>query len=296
MESTFYVEKTHSADGLPLPFSSHEQTQLGTGTMVRAHIHDYIELLYTVSGDFRIRLGNREHDFHAGDMVIINSNEIHHIDALSEGMHRYIVVKFKPELLYATSQSIFEIKYVMPFVLQESSHQKVFPRAEIESTPVPGLIRDISRECMDKAYGYEMAVKAGILRLFLYILRSWNARSLDLNINGSISTEHVRRLSQVFEHVDGNFHENITTAEMAERCHLSYSYFSRMFKRTMRRSFTDYLNFVRISKAEMMLCTTSMNITEIALASGFSASSYFIRQFERYRGISPRQYRKRYGT
>lgn len=292
----FYVEKVVTRDGVPVPFSAHDQNHVGPGTMVRAHVHDYIELLYPVSGEFRILLGSRECGFQAGDMVIVNSNEIHHVDAIGAGLNQYIVVKFKPDLLYATAQSAFEFKYVMPFVLHEENHQNVFTRAEIEATDVPRIVRTILHECRDRAYGYELAVKANILALFLFILRSWNARNPDMTANGSIDRDLAARLSLVFDHVDAHYHEDLTTAEMAERCHLSYSYFSRLFKRTMRRSFTDYLNYVRIAKAERLLCTTAMNVTEIALATGFSASSYFIRQFERYRGISPKQYRKRFGA
>jgi hypothetical protein len=55
-------------------------------------------------------------------------------------------------MLYTTSQSLFEMKYVMPFILNDSTHQKIFLKADIENSVIPGLIHGISREYADKHY------------------------------------------------------------------------------------------------------------------------------------------------
>ena len=81
---------------------------------------------------------------------------------------------------------------------------------------------------------------------------------------------------------------------MARLCNMSYRYFSRIFKRVMNKSFNDYLNFVRITEAEKLLTATDMNITEIAYATGFSSSSYFIKIFSKYKNVSPSRFRKRF--
>ena len=262
--------------------------------MAPAHIHDYIEILLAIHGQYKIFLNGKEYYFQSGDMVLVNSNEIHNVFALSEGINQYYVVKFKPDMLYTTSQSLFEIKYVMPFILNESRHQKVFKKDEIENTVIPGIIESVYREYRDKKYGYELAIRAGIYNLFLFILRSWDAQKLDLNIHQDINGEMVKRLNSVFDYINLHCSEDISAEDMAQRCHLSYSYFSRIFNRVMHRSFKDYLNYVRISKAEKLLSTSDLNVTEIALSVGFSTSSYFIRQFRVYKGISPRQFRKKY--
>ena len=45
------------------------------------------------------------------------------------------------------------------------------------------------------------------------------------------------------------------------------------------------------AEAEKLLISTSMTVTEIALATGFGTSSYFIKIFRRYKHLSPRQFR-----
>ncbi|MBP1753981.1 MAG: AraC family transcriptional regulator [Firmicutes bacterium] len=294
MENTYYVETRDMNEDALLQFSSHIQEGNGAQLMVHAHIHNYIEIIYALTGKYQILLNNKDYSFGEGDMVLINSNEIHNIFSVSPGINRYIVVKFEPEMLYTTAQSLFEMKYVMPFILNESTHQKVFSKEEIEKTIVPDIIRGISQEYRDKNYGYELAIRANIYNLFLFILRRWNEQNVDLNIDEEINKDTVRRIQNVFDYLESNYQNDITALEMAQRCNLSYSYFSRLFTRIMKRSFREYLNYVRITKAERLLASTDLNITEIAMQVGFSTSSYFIQQFKLYKNISPKQYQLRY--
>lgn len=293
-DQSYYIEKESSLEEMPLQFSAHIQESQGSNTMVHAHIHDYIEILYTLSGKFKILLNNKEYFFSEGDIVLINSNEIHNIISLHSGLNKYLVIKFKPDMLYTTSQSFFEIKYVMPFTLKESTHQKIFKKEDIADTIIPQIIRGIYQEYMEKNYGYELAIRANILNLFLFILRRWKAKNIDLNIHQDINKDIIARLNSALDYINSNYQEDITALDMANRCHLSFSYFSKIFKKIMKKNFKDYLNYVRISKAEKLLCSSSLNITEVAIMVGFSTSSYFIHQFKEYKGISPKQFRKKY--
>ena len=100
----------------------------------------------------------------------------------------------------------------------------------------------------------------------------------------------IKTVQSVTEYVSENY-STATAKAAADYCNLSYSYFSRSFKRVMNQSFTEYLNYVRITKAEQLLSTTDKSISEIADEVGFSTASYFIEQFKKYKQKSPKQYR-----
>lgn len=293
MEQYYYIEKHNPNAELPLQFSVHTQSKEGSGVMVQAHIHEYIEILYAQSGHFCILLNSREYTFSTGDMVLINSNEIHNVLALDEGLNQYICIKFEPEVLY-TSRSLLEIKYLMPFILKESTHQKVFTEAEMKPTILPSLLQHIHKEYREARYGFELAIRADILSLFLFILRNWHAQNIDLNLDVLVNKEMEKQLKKVFDYLEENYQDKLTAREMAKYCHMSYSYFSRMFKKIMKKSFKEYLAYMRITKAEKLLISTDYTITEIALRTGFATSSYFISQFKELKGISPKQYRLNY--
>jgi len=281
-------------NGIEYPFAAFEQIIVGQQLVVDAHYHEYIEILYCQEGCFNMFLDGISYTIGKGDMAIINSNEVHYIHSLSEGTNDYIVIRFSPELLYTTSQTIFETKYVLPFTMRTSTHEKVFCKDEICGTSVPWLLQNVLKEDDGKNYGYELAIRTYLGEVFLWILRNWHKKGLDLNLGSGLNQDVMERLVKVFKYVDEHYTEPIGIEELANHCGMSYSYFSRFFKKSMNRNFSDYVNLVRISKAEHLIAATDLSITDIALEVGFSTSSYFIEQFKRIKGMTPKKFRSRF--
>ena len=114
-------------------------------------------------------------------------------------------------------------------------------------------------------------------------------------LNTSVeNTGLIEQFKIVLDYVNKNYDQDISVAQMAKMCNMSYSYFSRMFKLIMKQGFREYLNFVRIKKSELLLFKTDLSITEIAIRTGFSSSSYYIQQFKIVKKISPKQFRKKF--
>ncbi len=75
---------------------------------------------------------------------------------------------------------------------------------------------------------------------------------------------------------------------------MSYSWFSRLFKRVSRYNFKEYLTLVRLNKARNLLRDTRTPITEISHSCGFQEHKYLIAAFNKYCGLTPTEYRKRF--
>ena len=84
----------------------------------------------------------------------------------------------------------------------------------------------------------------------------------------------------------------ISMNEMADLCHLSPSYFSRLFSREMGEGFTTYVNRQKIEIAKQELRSTSKSISQIATELGYLNISHFINLFKRFEGITPLVYRQ----
>lgn len=289
----YLEEKQAYIDGVPCEYLCHLQKCEESGNVFPAHYHYYIELLYGVSGEFQVLLGGQYHQFSGGDMVLINSREVHQIDALSKTGGKYVVVRFLPELIYnSISSNHFEMKYMLPFVTENSSKQKVVPKEALGETEIPNLFLEIIQEEEEKKYGYELAVKNHIGRIFLWILRYWNAKEEDVYEENAGDRNLRNQLQPVLQYVSEQYAGDIKAEEMAKLCHMSYSYFSRTFHRIMKMNFREYLNHVRIAAAEQMLVSTTLSITEIGVEVGFTTTSYFIKMFQSYKHITPKQFRK----
>lgn len=252
------------------------------------HYHDYIEILYMIDGTGSIVTETEVINFHTGELVAINSNKPH--DVVNAGMDcEYVVIKLKPQILHSSDISLFEAKYMIPFVTSDNPI-KIFPKDSFGDFDIKTLMLSIDREWKEKQMGYEMSIRAEVLRLFTWMIRYLN-KTGDYDMEKlnflSISSSAIKKL--LFLALDEN--KELSCAEAAKFCNMSYSYFSRIFKQLMGMSYTSYLTHLRINKADRMLVTTDYTITQIASACGFSSDAYFVKCFRKTKGITPGQYR-----
>jgi len=84
----------------------------------------------------------------------------------------------------------------------------------------------------------------------------------------------------------------VTMNEMADLCHLSPSYFSRLFTREVGEGFTNYVNWQKVEIAKHQLRNTNKSITLIANDLGYVNTSHFINLFKRFEGVTPLLYRQ----
>ncbi len=101
---------------------------------------------------------------------------------------------------------------------------------------------------------------------------------------------------EIVEYVDGNFAEGITLEQISIDFHMSISHISRQFKRLTGMTYSNYISAKKVEKAKILLANSSDTIAEIGRASGYSDYFYFLRSFKKATGLSPTQYKKRYGT
>ena len=79
---------------------------------------------------------------------------------------------------------------------------------------------------------------------------------------------------------------------MAALCHLSPSYFSRLFSREAGEGFTSFVNREKIELAKKELRQTRKSVSQIAEELGYLNVSHFINLFKRLEGVTPLVYRQ----
>ncbi len=103
------------------------------------------------------------------------------------------------------------------------------------------------------------------------------------------------RMQKVHQYIMNHFREKIQLKEAAELVHMNPSAFSRFFSNLHQKSFTGYVNEIRIGFARKLLIEGQMSITEICYECGFRNASNFNRQFRKLNGMAPTEYRSNYG-
>lgn len=110
--------------------------------------------------------------------------------------------------------------------------------------------------------------------------------------NIPIDAESIAHLEKALCFIQEHWQEPISLADIASIEFLSESYLSRIFRRSLNQTFTEYIVSVRLDHARRSLLNTRDSVTEIAYACGFKSTNSFIHYFGQYYGTTPGQYRK----
>ena len=93
-------------------------------------------------------------------------------------------------------------------------------------------------------------------------------------------------------YVHNHRQEMVTMNDMARLCHLSPSYFSRLFRRELGENFINYVNRIKVLWATERLRSSNDSVVQIAQELGYMDSSYFISVFKKFEGTTPLAYRQ----
>ena len=97
----------------------------------------------------------------------------------------------------------------------------------------------------------------------------------------------------MFHYINKDFTTQLSIKKAASLIHLSESAFCKFFKKVSGKTFSDYVNEMRIAYACSLLTETDKTIGQIAYSSGFDSLTYFNRVFLRKKRMTPRAYKDR---
>jgi len=100
------------------------------------------------------------------------------------------------------------------------------------------------------------------------------------------------RVKKVHEFLMKNYREEITLEQVAEVAHLAPASASRFFKAATGLSIFESLNKIKIEYARQLLLNTDMSVVHISYDCGFNNLSHFNKQFKKFSGWTPSQYRR----
>lgn len=250
------------------------------GVIFPPHWHEQLELLYFAEGQAAIECGLRSFQVAPGDLVVVNSNELH--AGASSNAVRYYVVIIDISLLQSSFPDSCDLKYINPI----SRNHILFQNKIAGDEEINRCLREIVAENSAREPAYELSIKSYIYRMLTILLRKYVVKVLTATEYRS-RVKNLERLREVLKYIAQNFTRNLGVEDLARLAHLSVYHFCRIFKTVTGRSVVDYINYKRVNYAEKLLKTTDRSVTEVALAAGFNDSNYFSRVFRKYKKSPP---------
>lgn len=105
------------------------------------------------------------------------------------------------------------------------------------------------------------------------------------------SSSNVKIFKPLLDFIEKQYMNPITLAEMAQISGVAINRFAASFRDFFHQTPIEYLNAYRMERACIFLINTNDSITDIAYQCGFNDSSYFVKVFKKYKGMTPKKYR-----
>jgi AraC-type DNA-binding domain-containing proteins len=280
---TYYYRKMPNADFCVEIFLKND---IKRGGNFKTHWHEHLQLYYFIRGRASLECGQNRFEVSPGDVAIVNSNELHYLEGLSDDLNFY-VIRIDPTFLFSNQVDLVQTKYLAPLSQNLISFQNLIRN----DSQVQDCITKTIEEYDKKQIGFELAVKSSIYQLIVLLLRGYVSQVLTKDACEA-KAHTLKSFNAVFEMIENHYHEKISLSELACLVNISPCHFCRVFKQITGKTTTDYINGIRLKKAAFLLEQEDLNITEIALQCGFDSVNYFSRLFRRHYHISPTKFKE----
>lgn len=233
------------------------------------HWHESLEILHFLGGSGSVVCGFSMVPVQAGDTVVVNSSELHTLEA-REGMLEWFYVIPESSLWEDFSLELRDIAF-----------RHLLPGDET----IGRIFREIDEELHRKFPGYKAAVKALLAQMMVHLLRgAVEDRQTPQMAGDRVKLEIVK---QALTYMQQHFAEPITLEGLCSSIGLSKYYFCRVFRAVTGMTSVEYLNIFRCTKAEKLLKTGRFSIADAAAAVGFSSLPYFYRTYKKVMNALP---------
>lgn len=260
------------------------------------HWHTEWEIIRILQGELALFADEAELCAEAGDVLLIRDGMLH------GGVPRDCVYECLVFDLRGLFRDINPVKkylrpiyhnQLLPHVLYPGRQKDIYPIVEELMKAFSAFRRKDSRYNgqLPEADGAQALLALGNLsRLFAVILQK---QYYDRCTGEAWSdSRKVTQVKPVLEYIEAHYSGPLTLEDLSHVAGMSPKYFCRFFHSITQQTPMDYVNYYRIEQAASLLCSTDMTVTAIGMECGFNDSSYFVKAFKRYKGMTPRQYQK----
>lgn len=177
-------------------------------------------------------------------------------------------------------ETFFETDAVQDFFYVGSYNLKIAEKIEqLNAVTQTGIVRNLLKE--------------GILRIILAMEIQQHTDDLSINVKDAncLTLREMEEIKELSEAIKANPEEAFTIKSLSKKSGLSPNKLQEGFKLIHNRTVNDYITHMRVMKAEILIRTSDLNISEIVYCIGFTSRSYFSKIFKQKFNCSPKEYK-----
>ncbi|MDF9840696.1 MULTISPECIES: AraC family transcriptional regulator [unclassified Paenibacillus] len=254
------------------------------------HAHPQYEFNYVLDGEQRIIVNSRSYTQRAGDLVLLRPGDSHSSQSGNGRPFTYFCIHFDID------------DKILISLLSRLHHVLFKADSTIAHKLTPSLTRlvDISRQIQgDITMSQRMMLQSAVFELFGQL---WEAFSVEANLQASASYEKVELAHQIRSRLQGLVYQQfkqdaqedrtLGVDDIAAELGISSSHCYRVFRQVFGLSPREFLSQQMLHEAKVLLDDLRLPVSHISSILGYRDIAHFSRQFKRWYGKSPREYRE----
>lgn len=249
----------------------------------QSHSHDFLSLIYILSGEGKYEIGGKIYDARAGTFFICNPDVTH---------HRILSEKQRIEEFHVGISDL-HLKGLPENYLIPKDEEPLFTFTHYRQAFI-NSINDVILEQQKNDEFSILMLKCIIMKILVYIIkeRYISHSEPEKSVISLERYEKTAMVDNIIAYINENYMKPISLAQISANTYLSPIYISKVFKDATGESPINYLIHIRLSKACELLDDSNVSIKEVARQVGYTDAYYFSKLFKKYFGISPMHYRK----
>ncbi len=282
-DPTHQIIDFHESDS-PVQISPHKGMQ---SSSIKATLwHEQIEIKLFYSEGEEIVIGNDLFVTEKNDIYIINSCEPHSTQKTNESTDYHMLIIDTAKLPTIPDSEISNT------ISAIRTGHIVFKNRIKNSDYLKKLIEELVEDFEENRKNFSMKGLG-----LVYIILNELVRSEAIRKSSEISRKNImnytKQLSPAIEIINNSYNKKIQLTDLSAACGLSEKYFCKVFRLLTGMTSIEYINKLRINKAEVLISTTDKPLSEISEICGFNELSYFSKKFKQIKGYSPTDARKK---
>jgi len=255
------------------------------------HYHPEAELIYFEKGSGMQFIGDSIQTFKSGDVILVGSNVPHYwrFDR-PDSTQRDVdvkVVHFREDFWGSSFLTLPENKELADTLQLAKRGLQLLGE---EKKDIARLISHIiEREGSRKI----IALMEALLAIHACKVKK---QLVSVGFHEHFHAPEHDRMHAIYEYTLSNFKEKISLGTISAVAGISPNSFCKYFKVRSKRTYSDFLNEIRVSHACKLLMDGHLNVKQICYESGFYNFASFHQYFKRVTGKSPLQYQKSLGS
>lgn len=282
------------SDTLNMPFECFIFDAAKEDFPIRPHWHYFAEIIYVLEGTAEMYDNHVKYIVPKDGFIFFHPKTIHSIFPVDDKPLKYVVLKIDINRLSATPSYAPKLTNIIKSGADKNM-QIYFPPEYNLKINCKKLFLDCVKELTEKNFGYDLLIQACLYNIMMIVIRKWQDNGFSFE-NDIFRKDTSYNIDNITEYIDQHINEPMEVNDIARLCGISYSCFAKKFKRMYGFSCKEYIERFRIFLVEDYLLFTDFDLNYISYETGYADCSHMIKQFKKYRNITPKQFRLKGGS